>query len=51
MPVWQVQICKNTIWCKIDEIFKKLYNVFGTVDYILTVDHDADGKDNDRMPK
>ena len=35
--------------CKIDEILKKLPNVFGIADDILVVEYNSDGKDHDEI--
>ena len=39
----------NMFQQKIDEIFKKLPNVFGIADDILVVGYDSDSKDHDKM--
>ena len=39
----------NMFQCNTDENFKEISNVFGIADEILTVGHDADGKDHERM--
>ena len=60
MSIWQVQVHGIAIWndtsrwhipVKIDEIFKDLPNVFGTVESILIVGYHADGRDYNRALK
>ena len=37
----------DTFQCKINKIFKDLHNAFSTVDDILVVGYDSDGKDHE----